>query len=607
MKILLALPWFALLSTVSSPTAMAQAPATRYEELCANCHTPEPEALAASAFVARSDAAQIDAVIRQGRASRGMPAFAALPEAETRELANWLKTHANTNRSVPSMIGRRIEAEDLRVDRSAGYGIAEEGQGADRVRYLQWIDRGSHLCYDDIDLTGVRSIEYRFAKGDGEPPRRFALVAFRGDFAGGERIPLGEKITPLTGGWNQFRVDRLGLARQLEGRHRLCIIGMGGGGVFNLDYFVLSDVPGTQDGITLTFQIADRVFDGGGHRFRLEKVGDIDGEFWSLDFLDDATIIATQKSGSLWLFRAGRRIGPVLGAPAVRFDGQGGLLHVRAHPGYRHNGWIYLTFSEPSGTDTMLTIVRGRLDGETWTGQQTIYRAPPRFFSPSGAHFGARIAFDGDYLYFGIGDRGTQDSAQDPANPFGKIHRVHVDGRVPADNPFAGVAGAVETIWTLGHRNPQGITVDARTRNVWATEHGPKGGDELNLILRGRNYGWPRATHGINYDGTPVSQHQHLEGMESPRAHWSPSPGLSNLVTYHGDAFPRWRGHLLVASLAHQELKLMKLEGDRVEGDERLFAGEGRIRDVIVGPDGLPYVALNQPNGQIYRLIPVGE
>jgi glucose/arabinose dehydrogenase len=598
---------FSLLIAVITSTTLARTPAEQYAALCASCHTPDPAALAASPFVTGSDATRIDAVIRQGRPARGMPAFGALPEGETRDLALWLKSPARTAASAPTMLGRRIEAENLRVDRSAGFGIAEEGQGTEKIRYLQWIDRGSHLCYEDLDLTGVRSIEYRFAKGDGEPPRRFALVAFRGEFAGGERIPLGEKITPLTGGWTRFRTDRLGLARQIEGRYRLCIIGMGGGGVFNLDYFVLSDAPGTQDGITRTFQVTDTLFDGGGHRFRLEKAGDIDGELWSLDFLDERTIIATQKSGSLWLFRDGQRIGPVAGTPAVHFEGQGGLLHVRAHPDYRRNGWIYLTFTEPSGPDTMLTIVRGRHRDGKWLDQETIYRATRRFFSPSGAHFGGRLAFVGDYLFFGIGGRGTQDFAQDPANPFGKIHRIHHDGRVPADNPFVGVAGAVDTIWSLGHRNPQGITVDSRTHSVWATEHGPKGGDELNLIQRGRNYGWPRATHGVNYDGTPVSPHQQLEGMESPRAHWSPSPGLSNLVAYRGDAFPRWRGHLLVTSLAHQELKLMKLGADQVVGEERLFAGEGRLRDVVIGPDGMPYVALNQPNGQIYRLSPAGE
>ena len=587
-------------------SATAQSSAERYTTLCADCHTADPNTFFRhSTLVNQSTEAEIGAVIRSGRPERGMPAFATLTDEDARALGAWIKNAVTSSKTAltGTMIGRRIEAEDLRADRSAGYGVAEEGD----TRYLQWIDRGSHLCYEDIDLTGVRSIEYRFAKGEGEPPRRFALVAFTGEFASGKRIPLGEKVTPLTGGWTAFRTERLGLERQLEGRYRLCIIGMGGGGVFNLDHFTLSDVPGAHDGIMQTFEAPATILTAGGHTFRMEKVGDIDGEFWSLDILDPNTVIATQKSGAVWLFRRGQRIGPIAGTPAVHFAGQGGMLHVRAHPDYQRNGWIYLTFAEPSGEDNMLTIVRGRIRNERWIDQQTIYRASPKFFSTSEAHYGARIAFDREYLFFGIGDRATQNFAQDLGNPFGKIHRIFIDGGVPPDNPFVDRADAVPTIWSYGHRNPQGVTVDPRTRAVWATEHGPKGGDELNLIMRGQNYGWPVVTFGINYDGTIVSNATHREGIEPPRKHWSPSPGLSNLVMYDGRAFPRWRNHLIVASLAHQQLKLIALENDVVVDEEVLIEGMGRIRDVIVGSDGSPYVALNQPNGQIYRLVPTPD
>jgi glucose/arabinose dehydrogenase len=251
-----------------------------------------------------------------------------------------------------------------------------------------------------------------------------------------------------------------------------------------------------------------------------------------------------------------------------------------------------------------VTITRGRIRDARWVDSEVIYRAAPEFFTASGAHFGARFTFDGDYLFFSVGERGTQENAQDLKNPFGKIHRIFSDGRVPADNPFSATPGAVPTIWSLGHRNPQGLVFDADTRSLWSSEHGPKGGDELNLILRGRNYGWPLVTHGINYDGTPVSAHSELPSYESPLAHWNPSPGLSNLVLYHGRAFPRWSGQLLVSTLAQQHLKLIRLENKRVAGEELLLDGVGRIRDVIVGPDGRPYVAINQPNGQIFRLEP---
>jgi glucose/arabinose dehydrogenase len=580
--------------------ALASTPAKRYAELCAGCHAPDPATFfRSSALVTKGGESELVQVIREGRPARGMPAFGALPEPEAQALARWLAASVS-NPGAGTMIGRQIEAESLRADRSSGYDITSEGG----TRFLRYIDRGSHLCYDDLDLTGVRSLEVRYAKGEGEPPRRFALVAFEGDFGSGKRFTLGEKITELTGGWSTFRDQRVGLSRELTGRYRLCIIGMGGGGVFNLDRFTLSDVPAGNDGITQSFDVPDEVHDAGGHSFKLEKVAEIDGEFWSLDFLDAQTLIATQKGGSLWMFKRAQRIGPIAGIPEVYLGGQGGLLHVRAHPDYPRNGWVYLSYAEGSDVGSMLTIVRGRIRDARWVDPQVIYRAAPEFFTASGAHFGARFTFDGDYLFFSIGERGTQEYAQDLKNPFGKIHRIFADGRVPADNPFAASPGAAPTIWSLGHRNPQGLVFDSRTRALWSSEHGPKGGDELNLILRGRNYGWPLVTHGINYDGSAVSAHSELPGFESPRAHWNPSPGLSNLAMYHGRAFPRWRGQLLVSALAQQQLKLIRLENQRVAGEVLLLDGAGRIRDVILGPDGLPYIALNQPNGRIYRLVP---
>lgn len=593
---LLALPLHFLSLPGHAQAPPARSPGQSYATHCAGCHTPEPaNTLRASRLARESTVEDVAAFIRAGRPSRGMPAFAnALTAPQARELATWLKA-----RITGTMIGRRIEAEDLRFDRSSGFSKTRHGD----VQFLQFIDRGSHLCYDDVDLTGARSLEYRYAKGPGEPPRRFAVVAFEGEFVGSRRHALGEKITQLTGGWTDFRTERIGFARELHGRHRLCLIGMEGGGVFNLDWIALSDQPGANDGITNTFAPPAEPLSAGGHRFRLELAGEIDGEFWSLDFLDADTIVATQKSGALWLFRGGQRIGPVRGIPEVAFVGQGGLLSVRRHPDYARNGWIYLTYSEAQQEKTALVIVRGRLRGDQWVDQETVYR-DPRFYYDSGAHFGARITFASGYLFFGIGERDHREFAQALTNPFGKIHRLFDDGRTPDDNPFVTTPGAVPTIWSLGHRNPQGLYFDPRTRLLWSTEHGPKGGDEVNLIRRGANYGWPLATFGINYDGTPVSSHQELPGMAPPLRHWSPSPGLSNLIVYDGGKFPRWQGHLLVTTLANQQLKLIRIAGDSVVDEEILLDGRGRIRDVNVGPDGLPYVALNQPNGQIFRLVP---
>ena len=501
-----------------------------------------------------------------------------------------------------TMVGRTIEAESLRADRSAGYAITQHNSD----RFLQFIDRGSHLCYDDLDLSGVRSIEYRYAKGEGEPPRRFAVVAFGGrDFDSATRINLGERITALTGGWDTFRTERLGFSRQLTGRYRLCIIGMEGGGVFNLDRFTLSDQPGENDGNTLDYEISNQPRSAAGERFRLEKVADISGELWSMDFLDNDSLLAVEKSGSLWRFDNGKRSGPIAGTPKVRFVGQGGLHSVKTHPDYKTNGWIYLSFADQGPQGSMTAIVRGRIRNNQWVDEQVIYKASPDLYVSSEAHYGSRLAFAGDYLYFSIGDRLQQDKAQDLRTPYGKIHRIFADGRVPKDNPFADRPGAVPTIWSYGHRNPQGLTVHPQTGELWATEHGPRGGDELNLILKGANYGWPAVTFGTNYDGTIISNETHRDGMEPPKTHWTPSIGVSALAFYNGTRFVKWRNQLLVASLARQELRLIHLDAGKVTQEEVVLQGMGRIRDVLLGPDGHPYVVLNFPNGMILRLAAV--
>lgn len=586
----------------SAQSAATLAPASRYAELCASCHTADIASAFRSAPTVRSgNTQQIAQVIREGRPERGMPPFGrTLSESDAISLAELLSQSA-TGAARGTMIGKTIEAEALRPDRSGGFAITEDGP----VRFLQYIDRGSHLCYENVDLTGVRSIEYRYAKGDGEPPRRFALLAYGGrEFDGNARIHLGEKVTTLTGGWTTFRIDRMGLSRQLEGRHRLCFMGMGGGGVFNLDHFSLSDKPAANDGITHAFDVPDAVVTAASHSFRLEKVAEIDGELWSLDFLDRDTIVATQKSGSLWLFRGGNSIGPITGTPKVLFSGQAGLFTAQAHPEHHRNGWIYLAFAEPAAGGSMTTIVRGRIRGTQWVDEQVIYRAAPAFFVTSTAHYGGRLAFDGDHLFFGVGERAEPNNAQDLGNPFGKIHRVLADGGIPEDNPFVGVASAIASIWSYGHRNPQGLIVHPVTRELWATEHGPKGGDELNRILEGRNYGWPLVTFGTNYDGTIISKQTTRAGIESPRVDWTPSIGASDLHFYTADRFPNWRNHLLVASLAKQELRLVRVEGGDVVDQDVLIEGLGRVRDVTVGPDGYPYLILNQPNGMIYRMAP---
>jgi glucose/arabinose dehydrogenase len=340
-----------------------------------------------------------------------------------------------------------------------------------------------------------------------------------------------------------------------------------------------------------------------GHTFVLEKVAEAPGELWSMDFLADGRMIAAQKSGQLWVFDKEGKRQEITGIPSVWDKGQGGLLEVRRHPDAAA-GWIYLTFSDPAAKGAMTKVVRGKLDGHRWVDQQTIYSADPTFYSDAGVHFGSRLVFQDDYLFFTVGDRGQQDLAQDLGRPNGKIHRLHADGRVPGDNPFVKEKNALPTIWSYGHRNPQGLALQPGSGNLWNAEHGPRGGDEINRVIKGANYGWPIITYGMNYNGTPITGQTHKDGMEQPQHYWVPSIAVSGIEFYTGDRFPSWRNHLLVGSLAKEQMRLIRIEGDKVVADELLFQGRGRIRDVVNGPDGYPYVVMLRVTGTIYRLVP---
>lgn len=354
----------------------------------------------------------------------------------------------------------------------------------------------------------------------------------------------------------------------------------------------------------------DDVFTSEAHHFRLETVADGLSTPWSIDWLPDGRMLVTEKSGTL---RIGTRDGldprPLAGIPAVLDQGQGGLLEVAVHPDYASNGWIYLAFSDPlarAGRDASLTkVIRGRLRDHALVNQQTIWAADPELYVPGGVHWGTRIVFQDGYLYFSHGERGRQQLAQDLTFPGGKIHRVHDDGRIPTDNPFVNVPGALPSIWTYGNRNPQGLALHPVTGDLWQTEHGPRGGDELNLLRRGRNYGWPVITHGMNYNGTTITAETAREGMEQPVIHWTPSIAVCGIDFYTGDKFPAWQNNLLVTALAQQHLRRVVIDTDnKVTHEEILFADLGRVRDVSTGPDGLIYVALNSPD-RIVRMVPV--
>jgi glucose/arabinose dehydrogenase len=348
-----------------------------------------------------------------------------------------------------------------------------------------------------------------------------------------------------------------------------------------------------------------------GEKFRIETVADGLATPWSIAFLPDGRMIFTEKPGRLRVVEQGRLLpAAIAGTPAVRDAGQGGLLEVAVHPQYAENGWIYLAYSDPAkdeaGKEVSLTVlVRGRIKHGAWTDQQTIWRAPLEFYRPGGGpHFGCRIAFDDQgHLFFSHGERGRGPDAQDLRRPNGKIHRIHDDGRIPADNPFVNTPGAFPSIWTYGNRNPQGLDFDPRTGLLWETEHGPRGGDELNIIRRGLNYGWNIITYGMNYDGSPITNETAREGMEQPVTYWVPSIAVCGIDFYEGNLFPRWTGRLLVSALAQQELRLLVIDGERVVSQDILLKDLGRLRDVASGPDGAIYVAVNDP-GRIIRLVP---
>jgi glucose/arabinose dehydrogenase len=327
---------------------------------------------------------------------------------------------------------------------------------------------------------------------------------------------------------------------------------------------------------------------------------------WSVAFLPDGRMLVTEKAGRLRIVDKGElQAAPIGGVPAVWSGGQGGLLDVAVHPEYATNGWIYLSFSDPGGNGTAMTrVVRGKLRDGQFVEQQTIFQAPIHLYRRGEVHFGSRFVFDGNgRLFFSIGERGQGADAQDLSRPNGKVHRINEDGTIPADNPFVSASGAVPSIYSYGNRNPQGLARHPVTGELWEVEHGPRGGDELNLIQPGRNYGWPVITYGMNYDGSPMTDKTAQDGMEQPVTYWVPSIAVCAIDFYTGSQFPEWKNHLLLGALAQQELRRLVIEGRQVTHQEVLFKNVGRVRDVVSAPDGYIYVAFNQPD-RIARLVP---
>jgi glucose/arabinose dehydrogenase len=353
------------------------------------------------------------------------------------------------------------------------------------------------------------------------------------------------------------------------------------------------------------------------HTFRVVTVVEGLVNPWSMAWLPNGDMLVTERPGRLRIVRNGVLSDPVSGVPAVRAVGQGGLQDVVVHPDFATNSLIYLSFAKPNadGSQGTTAIVRGRLENDALVDVEEIFEAQP--YSERPGHYGARMAFDSEgYLFVSSGERMapttgdlTKHPAQDPSNHHGTILRLNEDGSVPTDNPFVGRAGYAPEIWSYGHRNPQGLAFDRETGILWETEHGPQGGDELNQIRPGLNYGWPVITYGMNYRvGTPIG-HREQQGMEQPAAFWVPSIAASGLMIYHGDKFPMWKGNAFAGGLSpqYQQLSRVMLDGTTVTNREPLLQNQMRIRDVREGPDGYIYIATDNNLGNptpIVRLEP---
>jgi aldose sugar dehydrogenase len=337
--------------------------------------------------------------------------------------------------------------------------------------------------------------------------------------------------------------------------------------------------------------------------FRVEKVVEGIDVPWAIAFLPDGGMLITQRSGELLLFKDDTlHSDPVGGVPGVYARGQGGLLDVELHPDYEENGWIYLSYSYEGDGGGHTAIMRARLDGHELTDQEVLFEGEPR--TTGRVHFGSRIRFDRDgYMYFSIGDRGEMSNAQDLSNHSGKIHRLYDDGSIPADNPFVNDENARPEIFTYGNRNAQGMSVHPETGEIWTHEHGPRGGDELNVMRAGNNYGWPEITYGINYNGTIITEDTARAGMEQPVHYWTPSIAPSGMAFVTGDRYPGWSGNIMVGALAHQHLQRVVLDGEEVVHTERLLEQIGRVREVKMGPDGYLYLGIEGTG--IVRLIPL--
>lgn len=335
---------------------------------------------------------------------------------------------------------------------------------------------------------------------------------------------------------------------------------------------------------------------------------------WGFTFLPDGDILATERPGRLRIIRNGTLLNePISGVPEVFARGQGGLLDVVLHPDFESNQWVYLSYAKPMDDNSTTAVARGRLQGMALVDVEDIFIAD----SKGRGHYGSRLVFDNDgYLFVTVGDRQANPNedqanhpAQDRGNHHGTVNRLHDDGSIPSDNPFVGQDGIEPSIWSYGHRNPQGMVHDSASGRLWINEHGPQGGDELNLVKPSLNYGWPVVGYGVNYGGKTLHDGTHQDGMEQPVHYWVPSIATSGMVLYTGGLIEAWTGNLLVGGLGGQQIARLTMDGTEVVSEETIFSGNGRVRDIRQGPDGAIYIGIDgtTDSAAIVRIAPAAS
>ena len=336
--------------------------------------------------------------------------------------------------------------------------------------------------------------------------------------------------------------------------------------------------------------------------YEMELVFEDKNIIWSIEFFEDNSILAAVKSGSIFHYKDGEKT-EIKGLPEIYLRGQGGLMDLAFHPNFKENRWLYFSYASEYGGEKggNTTIARAKLIEDSLEGLEILYKGTPN--STKGQHFGGRLEFDNDgYLYFAIGDRGNRNvNPQDLSLDGGKIYRINDDGSIPMDNPFFDTPNARKAIYSYGHRNPQGMFKHPLTGKIWTNEHGPRGGDEINIIRKGKNYGWPKITYGINYSGTTITKNKSLPGMEQPLYYWLPSIAPSCFEYISSDMYPSWKGSLLAGALVFKYVERIGLKDDKVVYRSKIAEGLGRPRDVRQGPDGLIYVSIE--NKGVYKIL----